>query len=266
VIVSRRAILDRRRGLVWWSAGLVGLVAFTVVFFPTLHSNPEFEEVADQLPEAMRSLFSISEAIPLTSAPGYLQGRLFGTFLPLLLLVFAIGAGARAIGGSEDDGTLELLLMNPVSRRRVAGERFVAMVAMVAGLTVVSLVAVLTLSPLFGALEDVSISGVVAACVAAGLLALLHGTLAFAVGAVTGRRSTAIGVATTAAVAGYLVQGLAAVTPALEPFRFLTPWHWYLDRNMLATGPAWAAVLVPLAVLPFVFVPGLAVFERRDLR
>ena len=53
--------------------------------------------------------------------------------LPLLLLVFAIGLGARAIAGSEQEGTLELLLSNPVTRRTVVAERYLAMVGMIAG-------------------------------------------------------------------------------------------------------------------------------------
>ena len=266
MIVVRRAIEDRRRSLIWWSIGITGLVAFTVAFFPTLDGNPEFEKIAKELPEAVRSMFSIDEAVPLTSAPGYLQGRLFGSLLPLLLLVFAIGAGTRAIGGSEEDGTLELLLMNPVSRRTVLTQRLAAMVLMVVVLTVVALLATLALSPLFGALEDVSLSGLIVATAGAGLLALLHGVLAFTIGAVTGRRSMAGAVATAIAVTGYLVQGLAGVTPALEPFRFLTPWHWYLDRNMLASGPALMALVVPLLVSAVLIGPAFPVFERRDLR
>lgn len=266
MIVAARALQDRRRGLVWWSIGIVGLVVFTVAFFPTIHGNPEFERVTKELPEAMRSLLSIDQAVPLTSAPGYLQGRLFGSILPLVLLIFAIGAGARAIGGSEEDGTLELLLMNPVSRRTVVGQRLIAMVVMVLLLTAVSVVAMLALSPLVGALEDVSLTGLVVATVGAGLIAIVHGALAFTIGAATGRRAVASVVATAVAVTGYLVQGLAGVTPALEPFRFLTPWHWYLDRNMLATGPALTAVLVPLAVSTILLAPAFPIFERRDLR
>ena len=39
--------------------------------------------------------------------------------VPLLLLIAAIGAGAGAIAGEEERGTLDLLLSLPVSRRRL---------------------------------------------------------------------------------------------------------------------------------------------------
>ncbi len=65
------------------------------------------------LPASVRALIGSQEGIPLTSAPGYLQARLFSTILPILLLVYAISLGSRAIGGAEEDGTLQLVVTAP---------------------------------------------------------------------------------------------------------------------------------------------------------
>ena len=46
--------------------------------------------------------------------------------VPLLLMIAAIGAGAGAIAGEEERGTLELLLANPLSRRRLVLEKTAA--------------------------------------------------------------------------------------------------------------------------------------------
>jgi uncharacterized membrane-anchored protein len=48
--------------------------------------------------------------------------------------------------------------------------------------------------------------------------------------------------------------------------RQLSPWHWYLDRNLLAEGPASAAVVVPLAISAVLVGVAWAMFRRRDLR
>jgi ABC-2 type transport system permease protein len=72
-------------------------------------------------------------------------------------------------------------------------------------------------------------------------------------------------VATAVAVAGYLVQSLLSLTDALRPLRLVTPWHWYLDRNMLAEGPSAAAIVLPLLVSLPLFLAGWAAFRRRDL-
>ena len=266
MIVAARLLRDRRRSLLWWSVGITGLVLFTVSLYPSVRGQASFEELAKELPEALRAIFGINEAVPLTSAPGYLHGRLFASMLPLVLLVFGIGLGARAIAGSEQDGTLELLLANPVTRRTVVFERYLALTAMIGVLTVAFIVSLLVLGVPFGALEDVSLVGLAGATAGAFGLTLLHATIAFAVGAATGRRAWAMAAATTLAVVGYLFQGLLGLTDALRPARFVLPWHWYLGRNMLAQGVAPDAIIVPLVLSAAIFAGGAVAFLRRDLR
>ena len=84
------------------------------------------DRVVEHLPASMRALIGTQASIPLSSAAGYLQARLFSTTLPILLLVYAIGLGAAAIGGAEEDGTLQLVVTAPITRKRVAYERFAA--------------------------------------------------------------------------------------------------------------------------------------------
>jgi beta-exotoxin I transport system permease protein len=97
-------------------------------------------------------------------------------------------------------------------------------------------------------------------------LGLLHGTLAFSIGATTGRRGPAVAIATALAVAGYLVESVLAAAGGLRSLRLRSPWHWYLDRNMLAEGTAPAALLLPVALSAVLLAAGWAVFRRRDLR
>jgi ABC-2 type transport system permease protein len=266
MIVAGRLIQDRRWSTLGWALGFIGLTLFTVALYPSIKGQPSLEELLADLPDTFRSAIGYDAAVPLSSPAGYLQARLFSTLAPLLAVVFAIGAGARAIGGSEEAGTLELLLANPVTRSRVLLERYLASFGLLAGLVAVFAVALLILAQPFGALEGVPTGNVVGACVAVFALGLLHGSLAFAIGAAAGRRGVAVAVATAVAVAGYLVETVLAAAGDLGILRQLSPWHWYLDRNLLAEGPALAAVLLPVAVSAVLLVAGWAAFYRRDLR
>jgi len=182
MIVAARLVRDRRWSTLWWALGLVGLILFTVALYPSIKGQPSFDELLADLPDAFRSAIGYDAAVPLSSPAGYLQARLFSTLAPLLAVVFGIGAGARAIGGSEEAGTLELLLANPVTRSRVLVERYLASFGLLAGLVAVLAVSLLVLAPPFGALEGIPIGNVVGACVAVFALGLLHGSLAFASG------------------------------------------------------------------------------------
>ncbi len=264
--VAARLVPDRRWSTLWWALGLVGLTLFTVALYPSIKGQPSIEELLANMPEALRSVIGYQDAVPLSSPAGYLQARLFSTLAPLLAVVFGIGAGARAIGGSEEVGTLELLLANPVTRGRVLLERYLATFGLLGVLLMVFAAALLVLGPLFGALEGVATADLLWACAAVYALGLLHGSLAFAIGAATGRRGPAVALATTVAVAGYLIETVLAAAGDLRTLRQLSPWHWYLDHNMLAEGAAPAAVLFPVATSAILLIAGWVAFRQRDLR
>jgi ABC-2 type transport system permease protein len=265
-VVLTRYLRDTRRSAAWWALGMVALVAFTVAFYPSVRDNPTFDELFDDLPEAVRALVGAQEGIPLTSPPGYLHGRLFSVMVPVLLITFGVGQGAKAIGGSEADGTLELLLANPVTRRGVAAGRYAALVLLLGAVTVALALSLLALGPTVGLLDGLSLPRLLGASAAAFCIALLHATLAFAVGAAVGRPGPAVAVATAVASAGYLLQSLAAASDKLRSLEVLSPWHWYLDRNVLADGMAPVAVLGPIVIAAVLFSAAAWRFDRRDLR
>ncbi|MGI8334325.1 ABC transporter permease subunit [Actinomadura scrupuli] len=266
MIIASRLVADRRRSLAWWVAGVTALVAFTVSLYPSLKNQGSIDDLTRNLPETLRSMVGYQAGVPLTSPAGFLHARLFATVVPVVVLVFGIGAGARAIGGAEEDGTLEPLLANPVSRTRVATERYLATTALLAAVVAVFAVVLLALGPLFGALDGIAAGDLLAACAAVYTLALLHTTLAFMIGAATGRRGPATAVTAAIAVAGYLLQNLLSDHGMAGAVRALSPWHWYLDHNMLVQGPSALALWPPLLVTAVLFGAALAAFRRRDLR
>jgi ABC-2 type transport system permease protein len=260
------ALKDRRRSLVGWSIGIVALVLTAVSIFPSVRGQTDFDDMVAELPAAVRALFGAQADIPFSSAPGYLHARLTSSLLPLLLLVFAIGAGARAIGGHEEDGLVEPVLAGPVRRSTLAIQRMGAAAALTVALAVVALVSTLALAPLFGALDGVAVSDLTGAVAMGAALALLHGGVAAGVGAMRGRRSPAVAAATVVAVGGYLGQALLSTSSELAGVRWLSPWHWLLGTNPLVAGADWTGIVVPVLVGVAAAAGGGVVFTRRDLR
>lgn len=266
MIVARRFLLDRRRSFSWWTAGMASMVLFTVALWPSIRGQDELEDIMADLPEGLKALFGSGEGIAFTSAAGYLHSRLFASLFPLLLLVFGIGLGARAIGGAEEDGTLELILAHPVTRARLVAERYAAVVGLVTWLTMAGLVAVLALGPFVGLLDDLSVGRLLMASVALNGLALFHASLAFAAGCLFGRRGPAVAVASAVAMTTYLLQSLIAAADVLDVARFISPWHWYLDRNLVAHDATGTATVLPVVLAGALALAGGWRFVRRDLR
>jgi ABC-2 type transport system permease protein len=234
-----------------------------VSVYPSVHGNAALNKLVHDYPQALKGFVAFGGELDYTSGAGYLGSELFALMVPLLLLVAAIGAGARALAGEEEAGTLDLLLANPVSRRRVAAEKLAALL-----LELVALGAVLFLALLVGCRAaglGVSAAHLGAATLSAVVLALGFGAIALLLGALTGRRARAVAGAAALAVAAYVVNGLASLVDALQPLQKLSPFYHYAASDPLRHGLALShlAVLVGIAVVAAALGP--VAFERREL-
>src|SRR6185503_3983393 len=135
------SLRERKRSLVWWTLGIVALIAVTVAFYPSIRDDSSLSTYGEDLPEGLRALFAGGE-LDIASPTGYLNSQIYALTAPLLLLVFSIGAGAGAVAGEEERGTLDLLLAHPVRRRGYVIQRFASLVALVAALAAVLLATV----------------------------------------------------------------------------------------------------------------------------
>jgi ABC-2 type transport system permease protein len=259
--VGLRALRDALRGIVYWVVGIVLLDALTVSIYPSVRDSPQFADLTEQYPEEIQAF--LGGEIDFTTGPGYLEAELFSLMVPLMLLVYTISAGSRAIAGEEQAGTLDLLLANPVRRGAVVAGKLGALVVQ-SGILALAIFA--SIAAVGAAVDlDVTLQGLAAATVAAWLLALLHGALALLVGAATGSRAAAIAVPSAVAVVAYLLDGLGSIVGFLEPFRVLSVFHWYTAPDPLRGdyGPGWIALLLAFGVA--LGLAALPAFARRDV-
>ena len=261
-MVFRRFFRDKLRWITWWTIGTGAFTLLSIAFYPAFKKLSEFDELFKD--DSLRAMFGGQGGISLVSPEGFLHSQVFAQTLPTLLLIFGIGLGSRAIAGAEGDGTLELLLANPVTRRRVAIERYLTIIVQTLVLGLVTTAVVVAFAPLVQ-LDGLSMTNVLGACASAICFGIVHATIAFASGAATGKRGLAIATSASVGVGGFVLFGLVS-GGVVEPFRFLTPWWWYVSRNTVAVGLAPEAIWAPLAVSAVLVVASVARFERRDLR
>ncbi len=260
--VLLKSLRDVRKSFAWWSLGLAGYVVLIVGVWPAIRDNEALVELEESYPEELKAFFSFG-GFDFSTAAGYLGAELFSLMVPLLLIVAAVGAGARAIAREEERGTLDLLLANPISRRRLVLEKVGALTLELVGLAAVLFVVLAVATSV--ADMDVSVGDLASATTSAFLLGLAFGVLAFALGAATGRSAIAIGLSAAAAVAAYLINGLAPLVDAIHDIRWLSPWYHYVAGNPLRDGlsPANALVLVAIAVVAA--AAAVVAFDRRDI-
>jgi ABC-2 type transport system permease protein len=255
-----KTLYDRRHGLLWWSVG-IGLLTITVLsVWPSVHD--EYTKLVQNYPEGLLAFFGIDKG-GLGTAAGYLQAELFGLMLPLMLIAYAIAAGSAATAGEREAGTLEFLLAQPVSRRRVLLEKLLGLCTSLLVITV-SFAAVLLASTRVFAL-DVSATHLIAATASAYLLATLFGAIALLIGCITAHRALAAGAASAAAVAAYLLSSLAALVAGLKRVRPLSPFWWYSGHDPLRQGLEPLHMVLLVATTLACIGAAVVFFERRDL-
>jgi ABC-2 type transport system permease protein len=239
---------------------LLAFVALTVLVYPSIRGNPAYDQLLRGLPSAVRVFVGEQD---MTSPEGYLNGRLFAAMAPLLFLVYAIGRGAAVVAGEEERGTLDLLLAHPVSRTGAVLQKFLGFATALAILG-----AALFLGLWAGALlVDMRIGAarLLAATVGVTLLGLLFGSLALALGCLTGKRGLSLGVTSALAVAAYVLNSFAPLVAGLQPYRWLSAFYYSSAHDPLRNGlsPSHASVL--LAGTAALVAAGAWAFRRRDL-
>jgi ABC-2 type transport system permease protein len=111
----------------------------------------------------------------------------------------------------------------------------------------------------------VAVSRLAAAVGVVGLLAAHFAAVALAVGALTGRRATAIAAASGLGISGFVWNGLAPLTDALAPWRRLSPFAWAFDNDPLAGSTSVGGIALLTGAIVLWLAIAVIAFERRDL-
>lgn len=254
------AVLRARwRSLLIWTLAVAAIAAIYSGFYSALGDPGQWETMLEGMPEELTIALGYDQ---IGSPAGYLESTVFGLLGPILLLVFGISTGARLIAGEEEDGSLELELAHPVSRTRVLAERALALVLSLLLLTAAVELTVMGMVALQG--MDVALANVAATATGMWLLVLGFSTLALGVGAATGRRAAALGVAAGLAVLTFVADAVAPLVDWGGALEAVSPFTWYLGGEPLAQGWDPGGLLALAAVSAVALMVGLIVLPRRD--
>ncbi len=249
----------RRRSLIGYTLGITVYALVVVALYPAFRSETSLNDLTDN-GSAVAALFGANG--PLTTPTGWLNANLYANFVPLIALLLTIGYGASCLAGQDEDGTLGLVATLPLSRRGIVLQKAVTMSLQAVPVSLATFICVLV-----GRSFELPItgSGLLGVTVGTVLLAIDFGALALLVGASTGSRGVALGIASAAAAAGYLISSLAPVVHWLNPARYSSPFYYAVGDGQLSQGlsPTHAAVLLVIAGV--FMVAAMAAFERLDV-
>ncbi len=257
--------LRMSRSNLWgFGLGLALLSLSSVLFLPSIReSGAQLSQLLESMPKGLLAAFGVSDQMDLLSPAGFLQGRLFGFLVPLVLLIQGIGIGAATIAGEEERGQLEVVAAHPVSRVQLYLEKLGVLLVLLAGSSLLLFLSIWI--GLWVVKFDIPLEHILAACFGVFLLALLFSGLALAIGAWTGRRGLATGVASILAVLAYFWNALFPLNKALAAYQKWSPFYQGVGYEPIKNGLDWGYVAILLVTTLVLLGVGLYRFTRRDL-
>ncbi|MEX1103928.1 MAG: ABC transporter permease, partial [Dehalococcoidia bacterium] len=179
----------------------------------------------------------VGETGSFSTPEGFAYSQFFA-FIPILLVVQAVISGSWAFAGEQGQGTMDLLLAQPITRRRLAIEKALSLTL---ALVLVALLAVPAFLVVMPFVDDFTISElrIVGATVMMLPVSLLFLWLSLWLSAIAPTRSAAATIATAAVVVTYFLHLVGASAESLHWMQQVSPFYWSDSSPALIGDFSW---------------------------
>jgi ABC-2 type transport system permease protein len=262
------ALHRRRRMLAALAAALVVFETLMVVVARAVPPTQLFSSGAGgQIPGAFKAFSGSTGDVSIASYPGLLGAGLVHPFWIAIQLTAIGSLAAAAVAADVESGTIELLMVRPLSRMRLLAERAAALGAVIVLLNAAAtatMAAGIALSPHLH--RAVPLSGVFVAGLLGCAFCLCLTGPALAISAAGSRRAQVVGATVALGAVGFAVNFIAQAWSPAAPLRFITPFHYYTPGDALAHGAVpWLSSVVLVAVGVLGLAAAAERLTRRDL-
>jgi len=232
------------------------MAAMIVFIWPSYRTTVE----SIDLPQAVQAF--LGSDLNYASAPGFVSAEFF-SWIPVLLIAYAVVQGTGAVAGEEGSGTIDLLMAQPVARSTMLLQKCLAFCVGAALVVALGFMGFVVSIPFVSI--DITVPD--AAVASANLLpiTLLFFTFSLWLGAVVPNRGVAAGVAVAVATATYFFNSLASGVDQVSGLRYVSPFYYYGAGLPLVKGIDWSHVALLMTTALLFLVLALRAFERRDL-
>jgi ABC-2 type transport system permease protein len=258
----------RRAGLVLGGVAALFMVGTGVPYgaapeFATIELRRQFIAGLTALPLALRGL--LGEPINLEAMGGFLSWRV-GNFLPVMLGLWPAIALSGTLAGEAAKGSLDLLASTPNARRRIALEKLLGHVTIVAFAMLILAVGIWGVGAAFGSLpgDQIPFPAAIGQVLLYGLMMLGVGGVAFATAPYVGR-TRALAFALITLFGSYILYSYASLSPLIDALKPLSFFTWTAGHRPIAGVSDWASVAFQAGIDAVLLAIGVFAFARRDV-
>ena len=254
--VVNKTLRDQKWQIVGFGIAFFLMAALIVYIWPSYRVTV----ASIQLPEAIQAL--LGSDLAYSTAPGFVSAEYF-SWIPILLIVYAIIQGTGAIAGEEGSGTIDLLMSQPLTRANMATQKTIAICIGSALIAAFGFLGFLVSVPFVDI--DLTLKGAAFACANMLPMALLFYALSLWFGSVLPNRTYAAGAAIALATASYFFNTIAAAVHSLSWLKYASPFYYYGAGLPLVKGFDWPHVALLLGIAGLFVILTIRSFSRRDI-
>ena len=246
-----------------WGIALALLGVYGVLFYDSLvkpEAQQQFEALISSYPPGLMAFFG--DMSKMFTPSGYLD-TLFFSYIPIVIGIFALMAGASLLAGDEEKGILDLVLAHPVSRTALFVGRLGAFT--LATILILFITWLGFVLPIPKTSLDTTAWEVVLPFLSLLALLMFVGTLALVLSMILPSQQWAAMTSGLVLVASYFLTSLSRLSDKLKGIEKFFPMHYYQGGFALKDmNWGWFGILIGFSILFALLAWWL--FERRDIR
>ncbi len=258
--IFTKTMYEKRWTILFWSLGVIGISLLMMGFYHSF-SQGGFDDALKDLPKAIQNV--VGDIASLKTVPGYVSQQVFALRIPLLAQIMGIILFTGLLAGDENQGTLQTLLAQPVSRLKVFVQKLTAGLLISLLICSASFIGVIIGVALIH--EHIGIMPLIESVIGVWLLTGVFGSLGFALGAITGKRGVAGSITGLVAFGSYLLTSFAPNVKSVETVEKLSPFHYYNKPSITEYGLDARNVIIMISILVALLLIAGVIFNKRDI-
>ena len=253
-----------------WRSG--SIVALSVILYalligsiaPVFLEDPSFKQLFQQYPKGLLAFLAGSTEGDLFSTEGFWSAEFLQLWWIVIVGGLLMAYAAGLVAKDMDQGTIEVVLTQPVSRVSLVLSRFAGLAVYALALVLITVVAILVTTLIFG--MELKTAGLFAVGVNALIFLLTIASITLLISVIVSGRGRAVVWGVAVVLVSHLLNALGTLNETVKEFGWLSLFNYYKPQAALARGRVdWPDVLVLLAIFSVCLVLAVIIFKRKDI-
>lgn len=258
-----RELKDNLKSLIIWCIGVLFMVGAGMSKYAGLSGSDEaLNDIMTKLPNTFQAVLGTG-TLNLSKASGF-YGVLF-LYILLMAAIHAVILGANIISKEERDKTSEFLMVKPVSRDKIIGQKLLAALLNIIILNIISLSSSIAIVNQFGKGENFN-KDILLLTIGMFLVQVLFLSIGSALAAYYKDTKKSVSLSTSILLIAFFMSIMIDLSENFQWLKYLTPFKYFEAKNVMYGGGLDTSFIIISIVLSVILTISTFVFyKRRDL-